>query len=380
MYAESLKGVHKMTKSKIFLIGDDDNQVTTLEETGYLTEAKLQALVSDYPDLLPGDQIDPENPRQWLLVSREMRVPGDASETGRWSLDHLFLDQDGIPTFVECKRATDTRIRREVVAQMLDYAANGIEYWTIDRLILSATETARRQGKEIEEEIADLLRDEGYDINVDDYWEQVEANLRARKVRLVFVADETPKELRRLVEFLNEEMRNVEVLAVEVKQFQREDRQGQKAVVPRVVGFTEAARQIKTSTTSRSGVLTPEEFFAQCDPAIAEFYHRTLKWAEQRGYIIEWGKASASIRAKFPNLSKLATFAYCRPTEFHFYFWAYFRRNSLELRKQLLDFNVFRESGKWTLKADLTPDILIQMDDVVAFILDQMDILTQARG
>jgi hypothetical protein len=374
-------GQHKMTKSKIFLIGDDENQVTTLEETGYLTEAKLQALVSNYPDLLPGDQINPENPRQWLLVSREMRVPDDASETGRWSLDHLFLDQDGIPTFVECKRATDTRIRREVVAQMLDYAANGIEYWSIDRLISAATDTAERQGKEIEEEIVNLLEDtQGYGVDVDAYWQQVEANLRARKVRLVFVADKTPQELRRLVEFLNEEMRNVEVLAVEVKQFQREDRQGQKAVVPRVVGFTEAARQIKTSTTSRSGALTPEEFFAMCDPAVADFYHRTLRRAEQRGYIIEWGKASASIRAKFPNISRLATFAYCYATEFHFYFWAYFRRNSLELRKRLLAFGVFRESGKWTLKADMTPDTLTQMDDVVVFILDQMDILTRARG
>jgi hypothetical protein len=56
-----------MTKAKIFLIGDDDNQVTALEETSYLTEAKLQALISNYPDLLPGDQINPENPKQWLL-------------------------------------------------------------------------------------------------------------------------------------------------------------------------------------------------------------------------------------------------------------------------------------------------------------------------
>jgi len=49
----------------------------------------------------------------------------------RWDLadgvlDHLLLDQDGIPTFVECKRASDTRIRREVVAQMLDYAATAL--------------------------------------------------------------------------------------------------------------------------------------------------------------------------------------------------------------------------------------------------------------
>ena len=47
-------------------------------------------------------------------MAREFGAPGDSNEPGRWSLDHLFLDQDGIPTFVECRRAEDTRIRREV--------------------------------------------------------------------------------------------------------------------------------------------------------------------------------------------------------------------------------------------------------------------------
>jgi hypothetical protein len=38
------------------------------------------------------------------------------------------LDQDAIPAIVEVKRSTDTRIRREVVGQMLDYAANSVVY------------------------------------------------------------------------------------------------------------------------------------------------------------------------------------------------------------------------------------------------------------
>jgi hypothetical protein len=41
----------------------------------------------------------------------------------------MFLDQDAIPTLVEVKRSSDTRIRREVIGQMLDYAANGAQYW-----------------------------------------------------------------------------------------------------------------------------------------------------------------------------------------------------------------------------------------------------------
>ncbi|HEY65961.1 MAG TPA: hypothetical protein G4O02_15470, partial [Caldilineae bacterium] len=101
-----------MYKARIFLVDRDGEALTELEETGYVREAVLQGLLARYPDLLPGDQIDPENPRRWLLVGRELGVPATAAGGDWWSLDHLFLDQDGIPTFVECKRATDTRIRR----------------------------------------------------------------------------------------------------------------------------------------------------------------------------------------------------------------------------------------------------------------------------
>lgn len=63
-----------------------------------------------------------------------MALP-DAEDAGsRWSLDHLFLDQEGIPTLIEVKRSTDTRIRREVVGQMLDYAANAVVYWPVEEL------------------------------------------------------------------------------------------------------------------------------------------------------------------------------------------------------------------------------------------------------
>jgi hypothetical protein len=50
------------------------------------------------------------------------------------SLDHLFLNREGVPTLVEVKRSSNTQLRREVVAQMLDYAANASAQWTVDSL------------------------------------------------------------------------------------------------------------------------------------------------------------------------------------------------------------------------------------------------------
>src|SRR5690606_506834 len=97
-------------------------------------ESVLQQLLASYPDLLAGEQVDPNDPRRWLLVRREMSVAEEEGGAGRWSLDHLFIDQQGVPTLVEVKRSSNTQIRREVVGQMLDYAANGSAYWAVEEL------------------------------------------------------------------------------------------------------------------------------------------------------------------------------------------------------------------------------------------------------
>jgi len=86
------------------------------------------------PTLLAGDQIDRAAPRRWLLITREMAVPSKEGGASRWSVDHLLLDHDAIPTLVEIKWSSDTCIRREVVGQMLDYAANAIVYWPIEMI------------------------------------------------------------------------------------------------------------------------------------------------------------------------------------------------------------------------------------------------------
>src|SRR6266487_4898323 len=105
-----------------------------MPETAYDSEDLLQELLARYPSLLAGDQIDNAAPRRWLLISREVPLASEEGGASRWSVDHIFLDQDAVPTLVEVKRSTDTRIRREVVGQMLDYAANAVVYWPVEQM------------------------------------------------------------------------------------------------------------------------------------------------------------------------------------------------------------------------------------------------------
>jgi hypothetical protein len=373
-------------KSKIFLVGDDPENLITLEETGYMTEGVLQDHLVNYPDLLPGDQIDPENPRRWLLVAQEMGVPGEEEGGSRWSLDHLFLDQDGIPTFVECKRSTDTRTRREVVAQMLDYAANGVEYWSMERLRQAAAETAQKRGRSLDDEITGLVDIDEEDI--EGYWDTVEINLKAHRVRLVFVADSTPKELRRLVEFLNEEMTNVEVLAVEVKQFQRESREDQTALVPRVVGMTEAAREKRSAP--RRGRMTYQKFFAECTPAGGEFFQRVLELAGQRGHDISWSEKSFSVRTDIPGRDGQITFLQCVPrtsyeteTDILYFVFGYIKNilppdETAALRERLVEATVLSEWRENALRAPVTRENLEAMNSAYDLILDEIDQLIES--
>ena len=58
-----------------------------MEETTYDSESLLQKLLADHPDLLAGDQINVEEPRRWLLVTREMAVPGEQDGAGKEDSD-----------------------------------------------------------------------------------------------------------------------------------------------------------------------------------------------------------------------------------------------------------------------------------------------------
>src|SRR5437879_3932706 len=172
----------------IYLIQGE--QLVEMAEQPYDSEDLLQALLAKYPSLLAGDQIG-SAPRRWLLVGRETSLPSEEDGGGRWSVDHLFLDQEAVPTLVEVKRSSDTRIRREVVGQMLDYAANAVVYWPVERLRERFFKTHGAAG---ERKLGDFLDGE---LEEEEFWKLANKNLEDRKVRLLFVADEIPTELQR---------------------------------------------------------------------------------------------------------------------------------------------------------------------------------------
>lgn len=266
----------------IFLQRSPDDLVS-MSEAPYDSEEVLQKLLAKFPDLLAGDQLAADEPRQWVLIEREASVPDDQGAGGRWSLDHLFLDQDAVPTLVEVKRSSDTRIRREVVGQLIDYAANGVVYWPTEKLRASFEGRLEREGLDADVELARVLGQSG---DADTYWDQAAANLRAGRIRLVFVADEIARELARVVEFLNEQM-DAEVIAIEVKQYLGPD--GLRTLVPRVIGQTAAAETRKGEKRQWDEPSFFEELGKRRGSEEVQVARELVKWAGDQQLRFWWG-------------------------------------------------------------------------------------------
>jgi hypothetical protein len=104
---------------------------------------------------------------------------------------------------------------------------------------------------------------------------------------MVFVSDAIPRELRRVVEFLNGQMNPAEVIAIEVKQYLSSD--GARTLVPRVIGQTAEveARKGRRTTAGRHR-WDEESLFAEISERRGDEETRVARelfdWAGARGW------------------------------------------------------------------------------------------------
>ena len=264
-----------------------------LAEERFETEDLLQELIGQHPELLAGDQMQPGDPLRWILIRREMPIEG-------WAVDHLLLDQNAQPTLVEVKRGESRRIRRTVVGQMLDYAATAAGVWSGDGMRQAFEEDAKKRRADPLDELNNLLRpDDETDAEdlAGEFWERAAANLIANRLRLLFVADEIPAELERVVKFLNEQTRdNLEVLAVEIKQYPGQFGQ---ALVSRVIGQVDAGSDGNRDTTSRRGSprhrMSVEEFLDGFESSIRKSAEKLINDAGAVGGVVRGSPSSIRI-------------------------------------------------------------------------------------
>lgn len=230
----------------------NNNEIIAIEEDKHQNENDFQELIAKYPEIIPGEQISPEDPRKWILVGREID-----------NIDVLLLDQDGVPTIVEIKKGNNAEIYREVSSQMLDYGSNLFKL-SIDRIINNINRNA----------LDDFL-----DGDEEEFMRKILSNLENENMRLLVVSDHIPDKLQNLVEFINNKI-SIEVLAVEIKQY-KDVETGIKTFVPKVFGHSRSMAIYEPELNERS-------FFDNLDEVGTDFYRKLLDFASSNGFNIKW--------------------------------------------------------------------------------------------
>lgn len=264
---------------RVFSVGTG-NELTEMIRSPFSDEDLFQRLLADHPAILTGSTDSAP-----LLIKRELGVPDSEGGSNRWSLDHLYVDDQGVPILVEVKRASDSRLRREVVGQMLDYAANGSAYWTRESLI-AAFEATCAAGKQNSADVLMEFIAERFS-TPDTFWDEVAANLSAGRIRLLFVADLIPVELERIIYFLAGQLKFAEVEAVRVDHYVGAN--GVRVLAPTSIRLRREAQRSTASQTDvdRKPPIDTEEWIGRlsetCGSNKAEAVRKLVEWHRRSG-------------------------------------------------------------------------------------------------
>ncbi len=206
---------------------DDDGNIEWLEPLPLsereISEGWLQKKLSDCPQLLPINEIDPGF-GPLVLIGQEV-------DTSSGPIDNLYVSPQGFLTIVEAKLWRNPQARREVVGQILDYAKE-VSRWSYDDLDAKAKQVS---GKSLYELVSGLAADE---VDEAAFVDSLSRNMKAGRFLLLIVGDGIREEMERLAEFLQSTPQLRFTLALIELQLYRIGSDSKLLVVPVVVGRT----------------------------------------------------------------------------------------------------------------------------------------------
>jgi hypothetical protein len=206
-----------------------------------LDEGWLQDLLFTNPAILPIDEVEPAF-APLVPIGREV-----STDVGR--IDALYVAPSGLLTLVEAKLWTNPQARREVVAQIIDYAKE-LTLWTYDDLDQYAR---RSHGRPLWE----LMRASHHDdtqLSEAAFVDEVTKNLRRGRFLLLIVGDGIREDAERMSSFLQQTPHlHFSLALIELKIYATPDGEA-LLVVPSVVARTQEVVRAVVRIESGSGV------------------------------------------------------------------------------------------------------------------------------
>lgn len=233
-----------------FIITGGDNvsgcaalQRVSLTETP--GENWLQQVLEQGPELLPLRDIDERIESPLISLGREITTPVGA-------IDNLFLSRNGYVVLVETKLWRNPEARRQVIAQVIDYAAH-VRRWRYTELEQIVHNNGRNAGKTLWE----LVRPE--DMEEQEWIDRVNQNLVHGRMCLIVAGDGIRSEVEALAEVVGGHPDvHFRLALVELRLFRLTD--GRYLVVPATIAKTaEIERAVIRVEQGRVSVEAPTE-------------------------------------------------------------------------------------------------------------------------
>jgi hypothetical protein len=186
---------------------------------GY-SEQLIQDLLFDEPDLLPLSQIDPGAGR-FIPICRELILPKTG---GSARVDVFGVTPHGRPVLVECKLWRNPQARREVIGQVLEYAAL-LGRWSYADLTARLKAQLEWTG---ENPLYDHAVRHGSSLSEALFTDSVSRNLRNGDFHLIVAGDGIREDATAIAEHLG--TRGARIALVELQRWR--DGQGNELIVP----------------------------------------------------------------------------------------------------------------------------------------------------
>lgn len=161
-----------------------------LNEAGVRSEAWLRDLVLDAPEILPLKDIDPAF-GPLVPLCTELRT-----EAG--PIDAAFINRDGKLTIIECKLWRNPEARREVVAQILDYA-RALKRWSYSDLQRQVSARIGAAGNIPFERVRAVHPD----VVEQDFIDATARSLRSGRFMMIILGDGIREDVESIAELIN---------------------------------------------------------------------------------------------------------------------------------------------------------------------------------
>jgi len=220
------------------VVRDASGEVRVLPSETFKYEEVLQNHIRDIPRLIPLEAVTEEEVLHMTI--------GHEWPAGTGSADVVLLGSDGVITIVETKLKRNPEARREVIAQILEYAAY-LSEWTIADIGRYAgdffkTRNAddRFENKSFDEALRIFLGDTE---EIETFKSAVERNLRQGRIRLIVAVDEIGEQAQKIITFVNS-YSAFDLYLLQISS--HTDQDGRQIFVPALYGY---ARKVQTTRT-----------------------------------------------------------------------------------------------------------------------------------